>query len=437
MKVPAMRRAVSILYLTVLALLCGCSDDDDEPESPGAIDAGQTLLDAGFAQGEGGSTSLDDAGPGATLGPLRYALVTQVFGASDQTSYLRLHEGSLFGGSLATSGGIERAGRALVVAGVTPGSVYYAGDKLPKVDRYDVRNAQLASGESVSFAGVGVAGISEYAGQFVMLSPTKALYFDSRTLKVLVWNPETMTLTKSIDVSALSLASYTPTFSTVTARRGNKVFMPVGYRTPSAVPSVTAVVVIDTESDTAKIVKDERCGYVRDAVEADDGMWYLATEAFASALHYLNTAAAPAPCLLRFDFAQERYDPGFAIDLNALAAGRTVGSLVKLPNGKVYTRVLDETKLGQLEMPSGRGVASAVAWGWAELTLGNAPTLTDVPGAYLMGGSLIPLPLGDQLVIPAFSGDLAKTTLCDMSSGPTCDVRAEVPGLVFSIARLH
>jgi hypothetical protein len=253
----------------------------------------------------------------------------------------------------------------------------------------------------------------------------------------MVWNPEQMTLLKAIDVSALTLKDYSAAFSTVTATKGDKVYMPVGYRTPAAVPSQTAVVVVDTANDTAEVIKDTRCGYVRDAVEGDDGYWYLATEAFASAVHHLNSTAAPAPCLLRFDLDKSRFDPDFKVDLNPLAGGKTVGSLVKLANGKAYTRVLDEQLVPQLAMPSGRALASARAWGWSEISLGDDPKLTEVANAYVMGGSLVPMQLEELLVIPDFSADLSKTTLCDMSKAPKCDVSTEVEGLVFSVARIN
>lgn len=423
------------VFAATLGLLTACGDDDKDlvpkPDSRTDVkdDAGEPGADGSIA-GDGG-TEADAAVP--EQDPV-YAIATQVFGASDQTSYLRLKVGNLFEGTIPASGGIERAGRALVVSGHAAGRVYYAGDKKAEIDRYDLKNDKLEAGETVSLAGEGVTSIAEYPGQLVMVSETKALYFDSRTLKVLVWNPKDMTLVKAIDVSELMVTGFSATFSTVTATKGGKVYMPVGYRTPAAVPSKAAVVVVDTATDTATVVKDERCGYVRDAVEGDDGKWYLATEAFASSVHYLNSTAAPKPCLLRFDFASDSYDTTFQADLNALAGGKTVGSLVKLPNGKVYTRVLDESKIPTMAMPSGRAIASAIAWGWSEVTLGDSPTLTALADGHVMGGSLVPFQLGDKLVIPDFSSDLAKTTLCDISEGPTCSTKTEVAGLVFSVA---
>lgn len=410
----------AVVCAASLALFQGCEDDDKDRRN--------SRPDAGDGR--------DDAEAGAGTSEAVYAIAAQVFGANDQTTYLRLKRGSLFEGALGSTGGVERVGRALVQAGVEPGSLYYAGDKAGEIDRYDVAGGGTTKGQTVSFSGEGVAGVAEYAAQMVMVSETKALYFDARTLKVLVWNPKTMELTKAISLADLALTGYSATFSTVTTSRGPKVYIPVSYRTPAAVPSQTAVVVVDTADDTAKVVKDDRCGYARDAAEGDDGKWYLATEAFGSSVHHLNGTAAPAPCLLRFDFDGDAFDPAFKVDLNDLADGKTVGSLIKLPNGKVYTRVLDEDMLKEADLMSGRALGSAVAWTWSEITLGDTPTLAAVPEGQLMGGSLIPMPLGDKLVVPNFASDLSKTTLCDMSEGPTCTVKTEVDGLVFSVAKL-
>lgn len=430
---------IEMKRLGVAAALCGallltaCEDD----EGGGHDDAGQQHdSDAGEDAGHEHDAGSDAGGDPDASEPApepTYAIATQVFGPSEQTSYLVLHEGDLFGDAIDIEGGIERAGRALAVAGTASGSVFYAGDQRPEVDRYQVEEGALEEQDTVSFMSEGLMGIAEYAGQLVMLSDTKALYFDARTLKVIVWNPKDMTLTKAIGVSDLTVEGFSATFSTLAIQAEGKVFMPVGYRTPASVPSVAAMVVVDPANETASVVKDDRCGYVRDAVLGEDGMIYLATEAFGSAVHHLNSTAAPAPCLLRFDPESEEYDGGFQVDLNELAGGKTAGSLIALPNGKTYTRVLDESKVPEMEMPSGRALASARAWAWAELALGDEPELTEVEG-HVMGGSFVPMPLGDKLVVPDFAADLSKTTLCDMTQGPTCDTSAEVDGLVFSVA---
>ena len=83
-----------------------------------------------------------------------------------------------------------------------------------------------------------------------------------------------------------------------------------------------------------------------------------------------------------------------------------------------------------------RALASALAWTWKEIELGDAPTLTDVPDAPLGGGSMIPLPAGDRMFVPEFAADRSKTALRDVTDGPS-DRTISVPGLVFSLVRLR
>lgn len=431
------RSTQSIAGALALSLPLAFAACGDEGETQEEHDAGAQEADGGSEDPPPADASAgEDADPGAASDAEQpvYALASQVFGPSEQTTYLVLHQGDLFDDEVSLEGGIERAGRALVASGPAPGSVFYAGDQVPEVVRYALTDDTLKKEDSVSFMSAGVMGIAEYAGQLVMVSESKALYFDARTLQVLVWNPEDMTLTTKIDISDLKVDGFTAAFSTSAIQQGDNVYMPVGYRTPVSVPEAASMVIVDTGSNTATIAKDDRCGYVRDAVLGEDGYIYVATEAFGSAVHYLNDTAAPAPCLLRVDPETSAYDPDFMVELNPLADGSSVGSLIKLPNGKAYVRVLDESRIPEMDTPSGRALASARAWTWSEITLGDDPQLKPVDDAHVAGGSLIPMPLGDKLVVPDFAADLSATTLCDMTEGPFCARSITVDGLVFSAA---
>lgn len=437
MKTNHKKLTTAALCLTGLSFLAACGEDGrdapNDSQEPVQTDKDGSIGeaprgDAGTQQPSGNEDGAVSEGP-----PPVYAIATQVFGANDTSSYLVIREGDLFAGTVGLSGsGI--VGRGLVAAGPAAGSAYYASDKSPEVARYEVTQGKATKKDSVSFGGRGVTSISEYAGQLVFVSETKALYFDWRTLNVILWNPKEMTVTGTIDVTGLKIDSFNVAFSTVTVRKGDKVYMPVAYRTPTAVPHNSAMLVIDTSNDSAKIVKETRCGYVRDIAEGADGKLYVATEAFGAAVNHLNSSLAPKPCLLRFDPGVDEFDASYFVDLNALT-GTTTGSLIKLPNGKAYVRTLDTAKANTA--PSPRHLASALAWGWSEITLEDEPQVTPVPDAHVMGGSLVPFELGDKLVIPEFASDQSKTQLCDMTNGPTCTTKVEVKGLVFSVAKLN
>jgi hypothetical protein len=439
------------------ALASGCVDDDsparerDDGQVQGG-DAGhehedaEAHEDAGEEPEEDGSQSADDAGadptPDAETPPADpvYALVTQVFTGDNQTSYLIRHDGALNEGSIDLARGDEFGGRSLVAGTPYAGELFVGGSESAELVRYelDAEGELAAFDQALNFAGRGAAAIGEYAGQLVLVSEDKAYYFDARTLSAIIWNPRSMRITGSIDLARLARSGNSVSFSTLAVHADGRVFMPVGYRSLDnmTIPSAAAVVIVDTEADSAELATDDRCGYVRDAALAADGKIYLATEAYGAAVHRVSANAAPAPCLLRIDPEQDAFDADFHVDLNQLADGATVGSLIKVPSGKTYVRVLDESAFSVQANTVPRVLASAPAWSWKEIALGDAPALQDVADSPRSGGSMIPLPAGDRMFVPEFAADRSSTTLRDVTEGPS-NVTASVPGLVFSLVRLR
>jgi hypothetical protein len=420
----------------------GCVDDDGK--TPGNKSGQEQDEDSGHEhEGDAGHEHAEDGSmPDAGEEPADpvYALVTQVFTADNPVSYLIRHDGELNEGSISLDDGDEFGGRALAAGNPYGGSVYVGGNESAELVRFDLDAAGelVKYKDTLNFAGRGADAIGEYAGQLVVVSDEKAYYFDARTLNAIIWNPKTMRATGAIDLSELARAGSSVNFSTLAVRVDARLYMPVGYRSLDnlTVPSAAAVVIIDTDADSAELTTDDRCGYVRDAALGEDGKIYVATEAFGSAVHRVSADAAPAPCLLRIDPATDAFEDGFHVALNELAAGSTVGSLIKVPNGKTYVRVLDDEAFEVQANTMPRVLASAPAWAWKEIALGDAPSLSDVPNSPLSGGSMIPLPAGDRLYVPEFAADRSSTTLRDISDGPS-DVTTTVPGLVFSLVRLQ
>jgi hypothetical protein len=193
------------------------------------------------------------------------------------------------------------------------------------------------------------------------------------------------------------------------------------------------LIVIDTTADTARVITDERCGYVRDAAEAPDGRIYIATEAFATAVHRVNAANAPAPCLLRTLPDLSAFDATFHKELNALS-GAPAGSLVRTLSGRTFIRVLDEATANVAATTVPRALASMPAWGWAEITLGDNPVVTRVPGAPLGTGSLILFDTKDRrfLAEVANSGTKIRDLTNDVG-----EVTITTNGLTFSGVQLR
>jgi hypothetical protein len=414
-------RLAPVLLATIAALGIAACGDDDGSSQPDAA--------------PGADAAVDGSAPPAPL----YAVTTQVIateGGNNQ-SYVVVTD-TLDGAVLALDEAVEVAGRALGVGATGGGAVFVAGDAGPTVTRYDLQaDGTLDEGATVSFLGKGVSAITEYGGQFQFVSATKAYYFDGATAQVIVWNPSEMTVTGSVALTDLVIAGATLTFTAAPLQIGGDVITFAGWRRGAAeVPSQAGVVVVDGATDEVTVVTDTRCGYVRDGALAADGKIYMATEAFGAAVHRVNNANAPAPCLLRFDPATATFDAGFQVALSTLFDGATAGSLIRGAEGSVYLRVLDETLAPVDGTTNARVLASTTAWKWARLTLGDAPTATMLDVAP-SGGSVVAVPVGDRQLVSVFQGRAATTLLDITADGPGATAAATTTGLVFSAVQLR
>src|SRR5690606_6319594 len=328
-----------------------------------------------------------------------YAFGAQVYDGNTWLSYLatspRLNT------HVTLDDALEIRGRILAVGPAARGVTYVTNG--PTVTRYRLNGSDRLEAESpsLSFAGVGVTDIHEYGGQFVFDSPSKSYFFDGDNSQIVVWNPDQMTVGQPIplDILPLDVEGVTITSSASPIRNGNQVIQFVGLR-QSVVPTTPAVIVgLDTEKDTAQVVTDDRCSYVRDGVLADDGWVYLATEAYASAYQRINLVdALPEPCLLRFDPKTKKFDPEFHVTLESLFDGGVAGSLSVARDGSVFLKVLDEEWAPITAESNARVIASEPAWKWASLTLGDKPKgkLLDVPAT---SGSVTVFDLGNRRVV--------------------------------------
>ncbi len=424
----------AVSLLTLSGLLVGCSDAADEDQDtrevrPSNGSKDESSADAGAKPSAGG-----DAGSRADTA--LYALTTQVIGqeATDSNSYIVLT--SRLDRELSLDDALEVSGRALGVGPEEGGAVFVTGGDAPTVTRYDLNDAdELVKGESLSFQGKGVAHIGEYGGQFVFVDADKAYFFDGSTAQVVVWDPHDMRVTGDIALTDLVVEKSLLTFGAAPLKLDDQVLAFAGWREGPEVPSLAAVVMVDSAKDRAEVVVDDRCGYVRDGVLADDGWVYLATEAYGAAVHRLNDHNAQAPCLLRFDPEAGEFDADFHVDLTKLAKGAAVGSLFGGEDGSAFITVLDEDEFEITEETHPRVLASASAWRFAKLQLSDEPQLEELeaePGP----GSLIPFAFEGGVFLASFEGRDSTQFVELTSDGPSESI-GHVPGLVFSAVKLR
>ncbi|QRK05503.1 hypothetical protein JQX13_35835 [Archangium violaceum] len=404
----SLRLAITVLALPILA---GCPGEDPTPTPDGG-------------------TSTQSV----------YAITTQVRASDDSQSYIIVTDSVDHTAPLSLDNATEVPGRALGVGIPKSGSLFVAGSEGPTVTRYNLTSdGRLEKGTSVSFANQGVLSIGEYQHQFQFISETKAYYFDGRNSKVIVWNPSDMSVTGAINLTGLAVNGAIQTFATLPIRRENQVIMPLGWRTTETGDIVTKVglIVVDTTNDTAKVItKDERCGYVRDGVLGPDGMLYLATEVYGSAVRRVKGATAPPPCLLRFNPQTLEFDSSFFVELEKLVNGGTAGSLLPGPNGTVYLRVFDEKSFEVKDSTVPRALASAPAWTWWQIQLGDSPTATPAVGLPASSGSTFLFEANGRTLFTEFATDSSSTSLRELTD-QSGKVTATYSGVSFSFVQLR
>jgi len=145
--------------------------------------------------------------------------------------------------------------------------------------------------------------------------------------------------------------------------------------------------------------------------------------------------------LLRYDVATDSFDD-YYVDLTTLTGGGVAGSLLTGPDGQPYLLSLDDT--GYAGPPVARVLASSPFWTWNKLTVGDTPTLDVVDGnpnedgtqSVVTGGSVIPVDLGDDIVLPLLEGRDATHFAPFTSEGPGESTRSII-GLAFSTVKLN
>jgi hypothetical protein len=379
----------------------------------------------------------DPTSPGSGTGPV-YAITTQVITTDEPHSYVILTDKVDHTEPLSLDQAIELPGRALGVGIPKSGALFVGGNEARTVTRYNLTSdGRLEKGATVSFDGLGVASIGEYQHQFQFISDTKAYYFDGRTSQAVVWNPSDMSVTGSINLSGIAVEGAILTFSTLPVRLENQVIMPLGWRpaTGVGITKQAGVVVIDTRTDTATIVKDSRCGYVRDGVMGPDGMLYLATEVYGAAVRRVAGGEMPAPCLLRFNPRTLEFDPSFHVRLDTLVNGGTAGSLLPGPGGTAWLRVFDESLFQVQAATHPRTLASAPVWKWWQLRL-DTLTATPVEKLPATTGSTFLFEADDRLLFTEFASGSTATSLRELTD-QSGTVTATLPGISFSFLQLR
>jgi hypothetical protein len=224
--------------------------------------------------------------------------------------------------------------------------------------------------------------------------------------------------------------------------QGDFVVASANYRAADETEAGQAVaLVLDTRSDTlSAVATDDRCGGTLDFAAAADGALYLASNSFAASLHALGRPASyPAPCILRFLTAEQRFDPAFHVSMPELTEGRPAGQLVLGSEGRAYVLAL-HTDL--LEAPIDASTElfapyEAAAWRWWSIELGAATTGVPVDSVEARSAANRVLSAGGREYIANLDIESGSTTLLVPQVDGTLAPGLEITGYPYGLIELR
>jgi hypothetical protein len=224
-------------------------------------------------------------------------------------------------------------------AQIYQGVLYWAKREAGTITRYQ-RDAsgKMVAGATVNFSGLGIAD----ATSFIILSESKAYLFDADGLKLLKFNPTTMTIIDgSTDISTLARDGYDHYIlsdSYEAHKRGDRLFVPVAWAAAPVFRQAAGVLVIDTNTDqVVRMIDDERCTGIYNTVETPNGDIYLFQSLTSSALQFL-TQDKPS-CALRIPAGQDTLDANYLLNLSALTGNRVVQGAIPDGQGGFFLKV--------------------------------------------------------------------------------------------------
>lgn len=440
---PRNRKTVqSIASLVLLTLASACGDSQTI-----VLDGAGSDDSEGGNAGAGGSATEDST----DLSPV-YAVASSVR-APTPTTYVIMSD-SLSGSLDAEDAILELPGSAMVVGPVSGERLYVGTAASGELVRYDLSDdgKTLEESGSINLQAAGVSSLRTYSSAFQFIDEHKAYFFTPE--KIILWDPEDMVLLPdSIELDGVVRENpdtpdqpYTASFTGSPVRDGDMLYYFTAWDSRAAgvieiVPAST-VVAINTATDTADVYVDERCGYARDGV-VDGDYIYIASEAVAGGVNFLNSDNGGEPCMIRFNKETQEIDSDYLVNLNDLANGAPVGSLVTAPSGEAFIYVLDaevaEEELVDNPMLSNpRFLSIGSLWKTAALTVGDDPQL-DILDNPLTSGAVLAHELRDGLKVTATfdPAGMELREVTDEGVVPTDQANATLVGNTSTLVQLR
>lgn len=383
-------------------------------------------------------SSSSDEGPVDRSGttPL-YLAATRVWDDTSTTSYFHvlpsIDADTVVDGSQA----LEVGGSAKLFAN-GPNEWFAIGSgESPTITRYTLNErGQLERGKAMSLQTYGVQDLWD---TLYFASAEKAYYPDPSSGQLVVWNPSTMTITGTVDLSETVREGYLSHHGLRSIRRGTDILFTMSWfdwETNDAVVGETALIALDTETDSIrKVDVDRRCGGITQVVEHPSGDAYFVSSALAAAAHELGRLST-APCALRVRAGEDSFDADYQIRLSDVAGSGVAGEPMPGDGGKILLRVADRDQLEVTAESRSWDLTGQAAWRWVswDVEANEAENLDELAPST---ADVFWFDVDGKLFASESTNDYAETTLIEVTGGGAPRRALTAPGLLHGIARIR
>jgi len=385
-----------------------------------------------------------DTGPdGSTPTNSQYVMSTVIFGDEGFTGFVLPLVDLSSEREIDLATGVEISGRAIVSGRERTGEFYVTSDEEPSIiSKWSLNDDGVPERIGrVSFSGLGVPNI--FASPLRIVSDEDAVMLDPTAGLLVRWNPSTMEIIDTIDLSDDLLDDSTVSFGELNPDTpgflevGGKVALPLAYyNLDDSVPSRSVVVLYDPGSQEADVLVDTRC-HASKAAPGPDGHLYMASNDTVAATHRIWPESSPAPCLLRVRADTSEFDSDYMVDLNELTGAPTMG-VVPGRSGSFYLRALDETQVAITGDSVPDDLVSSAAWQmWRVTGLGTDPQAS-VASEFGYGASRMSVNIVEgRVYFPRFTDDFATTDWLNLSGDTPEQVVFSSPGIGVSLLRVN
>lgn len=278
-------------------------------------------------------------------------------------------------------------------------------------------------------------GVTRFISSTVFISSTRAQYIDTTLDQVILFNPETMTITGNYLVPELNRGEELRSRIQAPERIGDELFSNVRWFSGETLrfdPQVTVLVFSATDDRLLRVVEDARCA-VAGAGFVDQGEFYVVGEYEEGTFDVFGIPEdAPPPCVLRVGPGYTSFDPGFALDLRATVGAPQFAGGLRVRDG-VFAVQSYQSDIDPTSFPTPQEYNAANVWRWTLVNYEQqtATVLEDLPlGETTPFG---PYRIDEQLYVPVFDATDGSSVLYrvneDGSVVPSLRSRGQIIGL--------